>query len=150
LSHAAYLVFEASDPMPQSYLARFSGKYSQYAYNSENITRLLQMMKDADAILDATLYVFTYDSARKRSDEGTKDAALLLPWIYNVTRLAHQMGIRVCSGTDDIGDISKPVPNVHIELQLLVEQSGFTPLEAITADKNCVRSPQHSGVLWNC
>jgi imidazolonepropionase-like amidohydrolase len=60
----------------------------------------------------------------------------VLPWAYAVTRAAHHAGVLVDGGTDSQGLTSAARdagPAVAEEMVLLVEQCGFTPVEAIQA-----------------
>jgi imidazolonepropionase-like amidohydrolase len=51
-----------------------------------------------------------------------------------MTRRVHQAGIPLAAGTDSFGDPAKDAtPNLHREMQLLVDECGLTPLEAIHA-----------------
>lgn len=102
---------------------RMDGDYKNTPYDHAKIKTLLTNMKAAGAILDATLFVFTDD----------KQHPLAAPWSFNVTRLANQLGVKVDVGTDDLGDPQDPFPNLHFELELLVSQCGFTPMQAIQA-----------------
>ncbi|CAF1246452.1 unnamed protein product [Didymodactylos carnosus] len=150
LSHTAYFVFESYDSMPQDYKVRFNGDYANHPYNSQNITNLLQMIKQADAILDATVYVFTEpDSVTVQREYSTFRSSAPVPshnsdtdfpkigqqWIFNVTRDAHVLGIRISAGTDDLGssELGDKFPNIHKEIELFVRECGFSPLEAITS-----------------
>jgi len=76
------------------------------------------------AILDATVYVFT-----EMNDTLTSD------WSFNVTRLAHSLGVKIDAGTDDMGSPfdGDLYPNLHKEMELLVTRCGFSPLEALQA-----------------
>lgn len=122
LSHSAYLVWEPVDPMPDDYRLRFSGNYSKYAYDDPAIVNLLRSMAQQGAILDATVYVFTEMNDTLASD-----------WTFNVTRLAHSLGVKIDAGTDDMGSPfdGDVYPNLHKELELLVKRCGLTPLEAL-------------------
>jgi len=51
-------------------------------------------------------------------------------WAVAATRAAHRSGVRIVAGTDAIG---QRTPNIHLEMRLLVEQAGLTPVEAIQA-----------------
>jgi imidazolonepropionase-like amidohydrolase len=51
-------------------------------------------------------------------------------WAVAAARAAHRDGVRLLAGTDAIGTRE---PNIHLEMRLLVEQVGLTPLEAIQA-----------------
>jgi len=140
LSHAAYLVFEPASPMPNNYTSRFDGDYDKYPYDLPNITTVLTKMASEHRILDATLYVFTEEAKGKTTNQFLSSSFIptsqpsLVPWIFNVTRNAHKIGVNVSTGTDDIGDPNQDsFPNVHKELELLVKNCGFSPLEAITS-----------------
>jgi imidazolonepropionase-like amidohydrolase len=124
LSHSAYLVWEPVNPMPSDYRMRFSGNYSLYAFDDPAIVALLKTMATQGAILDATVYVFT-----EMNDTLTSD------WTFNVTRLAHSLGVKIDAGTDDMGSPfdGDLYPNLHKEMELLVTRCGFTALEAIRA-----------------
>jgi imidazolonepropionase-like amidohydrolase len=51
-----------------------------------------------------------------------------------VTRRAHEFGVALAAGTDSFGDPARgTVPNIHREMQMLVESCGLTPLEAVEA-----------------
>lgn len=76
------------------------------------------------------------------AEHRAKDvSANILAWTYAVTKLAHEYGVAIDTGTDSEGfedgaDGSpnlKTMPVVHAEMALLVEHCGFTPIEAIHA-----------------
>jgi imidazolonepropionase-like amidohydrolase len=49
-----------------------------------------------------------------------------------VTRRAHELGVPIAAGTDAMGaEEEGSLPNLHRELELLVNQAGLSPLEAI-------------------
>eukprot|EP00164_Ancoracysta_twista_P002223 GFYU01002937.1.p1 GENE.GFYU01002937.1~~GFYU01002937.1.p1 ORF type:complete len:500 (-),score=134.13 GFYU01002937.1:99-1598(-) len=170
MSHSAYLVWEAAEPMPTSYKARKDGDYKNIPFHHPKVLALLESMRDASIILDATVYVFT-----EFEDSMSIDAPMATPstiglrkpsqspakltrdymrrlhlsshmsddedhnhrmseWTFNVTALAHSMGVSVAAGTDDMGHPDEDAyPKIHKELELLVTKCGFTPLEAIKA-----------------
>jgi imidazolonepropionase-like amidohydrolase len=53
-----------------------------------------------------------------------------IAWSAGVTAQARERGVMILAGTDAIGGSS---PNLHVELQLLVNRAGLSPLEAIRA-----------------
>ena len=95
----------------------------------ERYQDLLDAMKAKDTILDATITVFNM----------TKDARgprgqLMDHWSKTFTRLAHKNGIRLSTGTDASSDYyDLDYPMVQHEMQLLVNDVGLTPLQAIQA-----------------
>jgi imidazolonepropionase-like amidohydrolase len=90
---------------------------------------VLDSMKARGTILDPTLWVF--ERTERRNPDGA--GAGIAEWGAAVTRIAHERGVLVDAGTDGMGSPDDTVPNVHRELESLVEHAGFTPLEAISA-----------------
>jgi imidazolonepropionase-like amidohydrolase len=77
-------------------------------------------------ILDETLFV---TNAGKRSDDDP-----VWRWTVAITRRAHHDGIPLAAGTDSFGNPARDAaPNIHREMQLLVDECGLTPVEAIHA-----------------
>ncbi|HVG18326.1 MAG TPA: amidohydrolase family protein [Blastocatellia bacterium] len=134
LSHSAYLVWEGVSRVPDSYRARLGADYESVPVSSDAITALLGRMKEGGTILDATLFVFHNFTRAVRPPPGVRDVKLLVDWSFGVTRRARELGVKVAAGTDSIGAPERDaLPNLHAELELLVTNCGFTPLEAITA-----------------
>jgi imidazolonepropionase-like amidohydrolase len=133
VSHTAYLVWEAAPHIPDDYRSRAFGDFTHIRPDDPKIVALLAQMKDHGTILDATLRVF------QQTAERTPDAAGkgILPWIYAVTRAAHNAGVLVDAGTDSQGLASGRQSDagaaVVDEMVLLVEQCGFAPSAAIQA-----------------
>lgn len=89
---------------------------------------LIQSMKNNDTILDSTLTVF--EGMANNNEIGQ----LLFKWGKFFTRLAHENGVKISVGSDEYSDsFGKNYPLVHHEMQLFVNEIGFTPLEAIRA-----------------
>ena len=133
VSHTAYLVWEAAPHVPADYRSRAFGDFTHIRPDDPKIVALLERMKEHGTILDATLRVFQQGAARSPDAFGKG----ILPWIYAVTRAAHNAGVLVDAGTDSEGLASGgPAdggPAVVDEMVLLVEQCGFTPEAAIQA-----------------
>jgi imidazolonepropionase-like amidohydrolase len=129
VSHSSYLGAEGMNPPVQSYEAARRGlgiDYSKSPIDSVPILSLLRLMKDMGTILDETLFV---TNAGKRSDDDP-----VWRWTVAITRRAHQDGIPLAAGTDGFGNPTRDsAPNLHREMQLLVDECGLTPLEAIHA-----------------
>lgn len=129
ISHSVYLGAEGMNPPPDSYEAARRGlgiDYSKTPVDGEAITALFRLMKEKGTILDETLFV---TNASKRNDDDPV-------WRFTVavTRRAHEMGLPLAAGTDSFGSPARDTtPNLHREMQLLVEECGLTPLEAIHA-----------------
>jgi len=129
ISHSVYLGAEGMNPPLESYEAARRGlgiDYSKSPLDSKAMLALLRSMEDMGTILDETLFV---TNARKQSDDDP-----VWRWTVAVTRRAHHDGIPLAAGTDSFGDPARDTaPNLHRELQLLVDECGLTPLEAIHA-----------------
>ena len=136
VSHTAYLVWEAAPHVPADYRSRAFGDFTHIRPDDPKIVALLERMKEHGTILDATLRVFQQGAARSPDAFGKG----ILPWIYAVTRAAHNAGVLVDAGTDSEGLASggsaaqaDAGAAVVDEMVLLVEQCGFTPEAAIQA-----------------
>ncbi|MGA1995505.1 MAG: amidohydrolase family protein [Bryobacteraceae bacterium] len=129
VSHSVYLGAEGMQQPPASYEQARRGQGIDYAsspVDGDALTRLLRLMKERGTMLDETLFV-TNTGKRGESDP-------IWLWTVAVTKRAHQFGIPLVAGTDHFGDPAHDhMPNIHRELQLLVEDCGLTPLEAIHA-----------------
>lgn len=133
LSHAPYLVWEAASEIPSDYQMRTKGPWTTIPPDHPRLLKLYRRMAERGVFLDATLYV--YKAMRDYSPQVQADwTDAAFAWAAQATRLAHQAGVRVTTGTDwfeprDESDL----PHTHAELALLVEAAGFTPMEAIEA-----------------
>ncbi len=129
VSHSNYLGAEGMNPPPASYEQARRGlgiDYSQSPVEGEAIGALLRLMIEKGTVLDETLFV---TEAGKRSADDP-----VWKWTAAVTRRAHQLGVRLAAGTDSFGNPARDrMPNIHREMQLLVEEAGLSPLEAIRA-----------------
>ncbi|HUK16891.1 MAG TPA: amidohydrolase family protein [Bryobacteraceae bacterium] len=129
VSHSNYLGAEGMNQPPASYEQARRGlgiDYSQSPVEGEAIGALLRLMIEKGTILDETLFV---TNAGKRSADDP-----VWKWTAAVTRRAHQLGVRLAAGTDSFGNPARDaMPNIHREMQLLVEDAGLSPLEAIRA-----------------
>jgi imidazolonepropionase-like amidohydrolase len=92
------------------------------------LTALLDEMRRHGTMLDATLFIMAPrpDSAGR----VTERAAALFRFASGMVRRAHAAGVPILAGTDHLGGAS---PNIHAELQLLVDSAGLTPMEALVA-----------------
>lgn len=127
VSHVYLATWEAAARMP-AYEQRMAVDMSVRPDNPA-IQKLFAMMRERRTILDATLWVVHArasapdTSIAKRRERLTMDFA----------RAAHAAGVRIAAGTDDMAaDSAGALPNIHHELELLVD-AGLTPMEAIVA-----------------
>lgn len=128
VSHTVYMGSEGMDPPPSSYEAARRGlgiDFTKTPVQGDALAHLFTLMKQKGTILDETLFV---TNAGKRSDDDP-----IWLWTVDATRRAHEMGIPLAAGTDSFGNPARDaVPNIHREMQMLVEKCGLTPLEAIS------------------
>jgi cytosine/adenosine deaminase-related metal-dependent hydrolase len=90
--------------------------------------RLLAAMRAAGTALEPTLHIM---SPSTRGSGGTvANGDTLFQFAVGMTRAANDMGIPVLAGTDGIG---RGTPNLHHELQLLVDRAGLSPVAALHA-----------------
>ncbi|MFC5570036.1 amidohydrolase family protein [Lysobacter yangpyeongensis] len=133
LAHAPYLVWEGAASIPGDYRKRTEGPWSSVAPDDPRLLALYRRMAARGVFLDATLYV--YKAMRNYSPDVQADwTDAAFAWAAKATRLAHQAGVRVTTGTDWFEPRDEfDLPHTHEELALLVEAAGFTPMEAIVA-----------------
>lgn len=133
LSHAAYLVWEAVDAVPDDYRQRTAGPWTTIPADHPRLLALYRRMAERGVTLDATLYVYRamqdYPGVPKMA--WTEQAAA---WGEAATRHAQAAGVRITAGTDWFepshdGDL----PHTHAELALLVDRAGLSPMQALVA-----------------
>ena len=104
-----------------------TSEQKQESFEFDRYQDLFAALKQKGTILDSTLTVF--DKHQAASGER---AELMHDWGIAFTKLAHEKGIKISVGTDSTSDsFNVDYPLVQHEMQLLVEQAGFTPLEAL-------------------
>lgn len=127
ISHAAMLVHEQfphNKGIPQAWtkgISQSGQTFWEQEYSKLNLEEVYAKMKASGLVLDATLSVYeTYSNNEQQQ------------WKYEmskrITRDAHKAGVKVSAGSD-----TDQASFVQKEMQLLVEQSNFTPLEAVIA-----------------
>lgn len=133
LSHAPYLVWEAVEVVPADYRARIAGPWATIPPDHPRLMALYRRMARDGVFLDATLFV--YKAMRNYSPQVQADwTDAAFAWAAQATRLAHAAGVKVTTGTDWFEPRDElDLPNTHEELLLLVDNAGFTPMEAIVA-----------------
>ncbi|MEO0558843.1 MAG: amidohydrolase family protein [Bacteroidota bacterium] len=125
LSHAESLLFASDSTLPERYHdVRWGGRGS-IDLDDDAFQDLLSAMSDQGTFLDATLTVSAIRAAR-----GLADANHLAA-VYDITRRAHEAGVRVLAGTDAMMLLGNPLPSLHGELELLVSNAGLSPADAL-------------------
>jgi imidazolonepropionase-like amidohydrolase len=140
LSHAGHLIWEAVDSLPG--FAAEAGPPAPYAVippSDVRVEAVLRLMAERGTILDPTLLFYHLlatvpESADRDSLADRQAFEDARTWSAGVTRRARELGVPVAAGTDAIGAAEETsLPNLHCELELLVDRAGFSPLEAITS-----------------
>lgn len=133
VSHAGMLYWQISDEMPPAY-----GPHRGFDppepgdADSPVLDGLFLSMIEADTILDPTLFV-TNEMAELGPEEERASMKARHEFSCAATKRAHEAGVKIAAGTDSMVDEGADLPNIHVELRLLVECAGLTPSEAIMA-----------------
>jgi imidazolonepropionase-like amidohydrolase len=133
VSHADGFIYETmSDasrrgPLDSVRAAR-AVAFARTPLESPKVRDLIALMRKRNTILDATLFIMraSPDSVGRLDDRRVQ----LFHEAVGFARRFHEAGGEIDAGTDAIGGST---PNLHTELQLLVDSVGLTPLEAIRA-----------------
>ena len=133
LSHAPYLIWAAVEDVPDDYNYRTRAAWTEIQPDHPRILAVLDLMAERGVVLDTTLAMFR-DMTRYRPPEGIEWAMEAFEWGVAVSRLAHERGVPLATGTDAFFPVSPfAPPNTHVELRTLVEDVGLSPAEALVA-----------------
>ena len=120
ISHAAFFVWEGSVELPPTYNGSHPwspfgppAPYETVSHDDPAIVAVLETVRDRGVILDPTITVMSFLSEQSRL------------WAVELTRLAHEMGIPIATGTD--------AALLFDEIEALVNDVGMTPLEALAS-----------------
>jgi cytosine/adenosine deaminase-related metal-dependent hydrolase len=131
ISHTCYLAYQAVERRPQSYQERVPIDPAPFAAGDNRIMAgLFEEMRERGIILDATLRV--YREVERRSSPA-RPPYCTLDLAARLTAQARRAGLLIAAGTDGDTPRNAPYPALFDELELLVRDAGFTPLEAIRA-----------------
>ena len=135
ISHSLLLYWQGSKEVPARYHARAATSvYDSLPVGGPIMDALFRRMREKGTLLDATLFISSRLESAPAGAAGMADPSRALLWMYAVTRAAKEYGISVAAGTDGMmPGATTELPNLHREMELLVNRAGFTPLEAITA-----------------
>jgi imidazolonepropionase-like amidohydrolase len=140
ISHADLLVWEAMakvDPGPRGLAWRWLDEdVRSVPPDHPAIVNLLRRMKAKGILFDPTVYGYRMMQrmAREQQPQFKAVADQRARFAFNVTRLAHDMGVTVCAGTDAIIERgATPLSSLQREMETLVEECGFRPAAAIRA-----------------
>ena len=130
ISHGMDLSAQVIDDFKQwrRHTAKLDEHTKQKVFKADNYLQLFARMKQENAILDATLTVF---ESRKTASEKSN---LMHNLSRQMTKLAFENDVIIAAGTDAFADLSKDeLPKIHHELNLLVNEIGMSPIQAIQA-----------------
>ncbi|NIM14982.1 MAG: amidohydrolase family protein [Candidatus Aminicenantes bacterium] len=123
VSHCGLLAWESAAELPQSYERRHEAQYDIALLKDKSYEKLFKEMVKRNTILEATVYIFL-----ERIAKGDKK---MEEFCIEVTKMAHQHGVKIAAGTDYIYKPGAPFPNVHYEMELLVDKCGLSPIQAL-------------------
>jgi len=121
ISHAKMLLNELMDSVPTSW--KKPALPRQFWKDSVPDNHVLfALMREHHTILDATLATYK----KWGREEPEKE------YLYEISKImtarAYQSGVKICAGTDDDQELF-----VQNEMQLLVHDAGFSPIDALIA-----------------
>ena len=133
ISHSNLVIPETMAKVPE----RYAGSYPMLDYSTgverKEISDLLALMLQKGTYLDPTLVV-TARLGNGKPGNIFRDPKQMAEWSYLFTLRAHIRKIPIVAGTDvPESPATRDFPNLHTEMELLVNKVGLTPLEAITA-----------------
>lgn len=121
ISHAPLMIYEKMDSIPFSWKNNIHpDKF--WDDSIPNLSSLFQLMKTHHTIFDATLLTY--------KQWGMEDSSMQYDYeiARRITTLAYHAGVEISAGTDDDQE-----EFVQKEMELLVSDAGFTPIDAIIA-----------------
>lgn len=121
ISHATLMIYEKIDSIPSSWKNKV---HTNEFWNDSipGLGQLFQLMKEHHTILDATMLTYKRWAEKQPSMEYVYEIAKRL------TTSAYKAGVIICAGTDDDQE-----EFVQKEMQVMVTDAGFTPIDAIIA-----------------
>jgi imidazolonepropionase-like amidohydrolase len=106
-------------------------EYATMTPDDRRLTAVLEQMRRAGTVLDPTLFIMLPQTPPADPSKATMDSLLsAFRFARAMTRRALTTGVPIVAGTDAIGGST---PNLHAELQLLVDSAGLSPLQALRA-----------------
>lgn len=121
VSHSPLLLYDKLDSVP-TYWKNGHTHYNSIGDSVPDLSSLFRLMREHHTILDATMLAYKSwadeDSTMRYDYEITK----------RITAQAYKAGVTIDAGTDD-----DQKEFVQKEMELLVKDAGFTPIDAIIA-----------------
>lgn len=120
ISHAAFLVWEGERELPSTYNGGHAwspfgppAPYATVSPDDPEVVAVLEAMRSRGVMLDPTITIMAWVGEEARA------------WAVELTKLAHEMGIPITTGTD--------TALLFDEIEALVHSVGLEPVEAIAS-----------------
>jgi hypothetical protein len=123
VSHACMVARYVREAGKAAYGHSGEPSYAGLTAADPGIRKYIAALAKSGSLLDATLSVYAPKDTPRCQIELAGD----------ITRAAHQAGVKIIAGTDTDGQGDDPYPIVDRELERLVQYAGLTPNEAIIA-----------------
>lgn len=123
VSHACMVARYVREAGKAAYGHSGEPSYAGLTAADPGIRKYIAALAKSSSLLDATLSVYAPKDTPRCQIELAGD----------ITRAAHQAGVKIIAGTDTDGQGDDPYPIVDRELERLVQYAGLTPNEAIIA-----------------
>lgn len=128
VSHVCMLAYQVTDQIPTGYHRRAAVQEEKFGPGvNPQIAPLLAKMQQDGVVLDATVRIYEAMKARPSKPYCSVELAAQL------TAQAQAAGVIVSAGTDGFSDPASAYPALYEELELLVDKSGFSPMQALVA-----------------
>lgn len=128
VSHVCMLAYQVSDQIPTGYHRRAAVQEEKFVGGvNPQIAPLLATMRQDGVVLDATVRIYEAMKTRPSKPYCSVELAAQL------TAQALKAGVTISAGTDGFSNPVAAYPALYEELELLVDKSGFSPMQAIVA-----------------
>lgn len=131
ISHTPLLAWQHHTEVPASYTKRYDATYELNHLQSPVYKQLFKEMVSHGTILDATVYLFTLPDLMPGDSKERKET--ITAYAIEATKMAHKAGVKLAVGTDYMLAPNKAFPNIHDELDVLVNRCGLSAMQAIQA-----------------
>jgi hypothetical protein len=131
VSHVCMIARYVREPHKTAYGHANDWSYEGMSADDPGIKHYIAALAKSGTIMDATLSV--YQPAAKIAEEKTPHPRCSLELAAGITRAMHAAGVPIIAGTDADAKDDDPYPSLFHELELLVQDAGLSPQEAIAA-----------------
>jgi len=128
VSHACMIANYALQPDKQYYGNDDPPDYSKASVDDPIVQQYFRALVEHGTILDVTLDIFP-----EKLGDSIPPFLCPLQLAADLTRAAHEAGVRIAAGTDWVNAGDDPFPPLFHEIELLVSRAGLSPAEALQA-----------------